>query len=215
VLSAFLAAADLDRLAELADDAAAVDSAGAGDRVRAVLDDWADEQAIANLLMYPQLIPTGRRAESLLRGLRDPHSYLRLAAAVGLGRVDGAQLTDSDRADALAGLLALVEHDADVTASRAALSVATVLRQPGAAHLPDVLDVLVRQPSRSVRRNLEVALLGALDTPGLRALVDDSPAPDAARAVLAGDGIDLELPAADHRLLSSLAHVPNLAQWHD
>lgn len=209
MLAALLAEPELDRLADLADDAEAAAVADSA-VIIGVLDDWANEQAIANLLMYPQLIPAPRRAASLLRGLRDQRSYLRLAAAVGLGRTAAVDLPGLDAADALSALLGLIERDADVTASRAALGVAAVLHPSGAAA---VLDVLVRHPAQSVRRNLEVALLDVLDTSGLRAVVDGSAAPETARAVLAGDGLDLARPADEQRLLSLLAPVPNLDQW--
>lgn len=211
---------DLDELADAAAELPAEPSSQDAASVQAVLRAWSPVQAVANLLMYPQLIDPGSRGPNLSRGLTDEHPYLRLAAAVGVGQLWGKQRREVDRPGILAALLELIQRDGALTAERAALSVAAVLRPDDAAQ---VLAALARNPAPEVRRNLEAALLGVLDTDDIADLLDDADplasaaltatARAAARDVLAADGIDLDRPADEQRRMPVLARLPNLAEW--
>jgi hypothetical protein len=145
----FLSASDLN---ELAEQFQSLDPSAAYDpQVRQVLDAWSDVQALANLLMYPETIPDDEQVEALLQGLRDSNSYLRLAAAVGVGQLDPELIIDEDR-DALApALLAVIGQGAGVIASRAAASLARV----GRVEDLDEAQRLIARTEGSTRHNLE------------------------------------------------------------
>jgi hypothetical protein len=216
LLHRFLAAADLDDLAAIREEllGAELDT---DDRleVTAVLHDWDDIQAVANLLMHPQLIPADERAPSVQRGLGDvEHSYLRLAACVGVGELDLAELDDDTRHRLVQTLLDAVATDAGTIAERASFSVIWLLRPTDA---PEVVECLTH-PSSRVRHNLAQGLLGLLDSSGLGALISEPgfvPAELQARALqqLESDGIDLSTPAEGQRKPLVLAYVPNYVDW--
>lgn len=176
-LRAFLRTGDLDELAgirdELVGDRIAGDRTG-GDRtgggvhrdnsdpadarptdpIRDVIREWTDRQSVANLLMYPELIPEDLRVAALLRGLTDRRDgYLRLAAAVGAG--DAEPLSDADRQGLGDALLDLVSSDTGPAPVRAAAQLGALLTVGDA---PDLV-VLLRHPEDAVRHNLTAALV--------------------------------------------------------
>ena len=108
-LARLLRSDDLEELAGLAADYEP--SAADEQAVGAVLAEWSDVQAVANLLMYPRLIPADKRVAALVRGLCDDEGYLRLAAAVGVGQLPPEDLDDDDAVQ-----LALPFQGADGTA---------------------------------------------------------------------------------------------------
>lgn len=152
-LDAFLTATDLDQLADAYDAlAAGPDRTG---RSTAIIRSWSDPQAVANLLMYPQLLPDAERTDALLRGLRDD-GYLRLAAAVGVGVLQADHLEDGVRRAVLDALLDLVAGDAGPAGIRAAAEIGPLIR----AEEVDLLDDLDGHPVDATRHNLTQARLG-------------------------------------------------------
>ena len=211
----FLEATDLD---ELASARAAIGDAevDVDDQleIEAVVNDWDDTQAVANLLMYPQLLPAADRVSLLRRGLDDDRTYLRLAATVGLGELDLAEFADETRHELVQSLLDLIVEDSGCVADRASFAVVWLLRPTDA---PEVAECL-GHPSKTVRHNLTHGLLTVLDTAGLAALLDEPGfVPPAAQQValqrLAVDGIDLDQPAVEQQRPLILAYLPNLTDW--
>lgn len=153
-VSTILAAADLDELYRAVRGLGRL-SATDVEAIRAVLERWDDTQALANLLMYPKLVPVDLRAASLLRGLRDgERPYLALAAAVGLARLDAGWVSQAERTALRDQLLAAVAAGPDLVAVRAAIALAGFI---DAADLPRVLPCL-GHPDDRVCHNLLVAL---------------------------------------------------------
>jgi hypothetical protein len=216
VLRDYLATTDLDELLarrqaldyeELTDD----DERTIG----AVLDDWTDVQAVSNLLIHAQLIPSGRRNAEIQHGLDDVENpYIRLAAVLGLAELDAGEVGDHDRQGFVRSLLDLIQSDGLVCAERASFAIVWLMRQPDA---PDVLACL-GHPSDRVRHNLAQGLLGLLGSDGLAALLDlpgfvEPDVQELAHATLADLGIDLSLPADEQRKPFVLAYVPNYSQF--
>jgi hypothetical protein len=208
-LDDFLAATDLDDLADAY--GALAESLPLDDkRISHVLASWTDVQAVANLLMYPTVIPDELRVAALLRGIRS-EGYLRLAAASGIGHLDPGALATDERAALIDALLDAVATDAAVTANRAAVSLAPLLTTADAPLVVELLD----HPAPTVRHNLEIALLALLDTRELTAIIDaaETSVAASARARLIEDGIDLNRPSAEQERLPLLSYLPNYADW--
>ena len=151
-LDRFLRATDLDELAERLDELPAPDATG---RATAVVEAWSDPQAVANLLMYPAVLPADHRVRALLRGLRSD-GYLRLAAAVGVGDLDAGDLPDGVRRELLDALLDVVASDAGPAGVRAAAELGPLVH----ADELELLDDLAAHPVEAVRHNLTQAALG-------------------------------------------------------
>lgn len=214
-LRRFLAAADPD---ELARARAEIDAhlLGFDDRleIEAVLHDWDDVQAVANLLMYPELIVADERIAQIRRALADGHTYLQLAATVAVMVVERAEIGDDARFDLVQQLLALVGSDRGVLADRASYSVIALLTPTDGPEVVERLD----HPSDTVRRNLFQGMLALVGPSGMRSLVEEpgfvEPEVQAAvRVRLRDDGVDLTRPADDLRLPLILAYLPTLAEW--
>ena len=214
-LQRFLATSDLEELAIIRDnlDARLLDM---DDRleIEAVLHDWDDIQAIANLLMYPELIAADERIAHVRRALVDNHTYLQLAATVAIIEIDRAEFGEDTRFDFVQKLLDLIGSDRGVVADRASYAMVALM------HPTDGPDVIARldHPSATVRRNLTQGLLGLVGPSGVKSLVDEpgfvEPAVQAAvRTRLRDDGIELARPTEDLRQPLILVYLPSYSDW--
>ncbi|GAA1771911.1 hypothetical protein GCM10009795_017550 [Nocardioides hankookensis] len=152
-LDPVLAATDLEQLSEA--HAALPPGPDDSGRAATVIDAWADVQAVANLLMYPTVLPDAVRTDALLRGLRED-GYLRLAAAVGVGDLSPTELVDDVRRELLDALLDVVASDAGPAGIRASAEVGPLIRSEEL----ELLDDLAAHPVEAVRHNLTQAALG-------------------------------------------------------
>lgn len=206
-------AGDASRDTAKRDSARQDEDSAAQTRLQSVISVWSDRQAVANLLMYADLIPADLRVGALIRGLTSrSDGYLQLAAAVGVGSV--GSLCAEDRTALSDALLDLVAVDTGPAAVRAAAEISALL-DPARAPL---LVALLRHPDPTVRHNLTVALTRALGDRSLADLLGDSlvvSAEDAVAAtqILTDDGIDINRPASSIRMLVGLPYLPNLRQW--
>lgn len=216
VIARLLTVTDLDELHTVAE--ALAGTARTGDDEAAVVGvvaAWTDEQALANLLMYPTLIPADFRAAAIERALATgEHSYLCLAAVVGIERLDRAQLTDEVRVRLIQRLLDLIASDDGIVADRASISIGTLLSSGDA---PDLVELLLH-PSAPVRHNLVHALFGLTGAAGIAALLDGAGfvQPETrteVRAQLATDGVDLDNPSEEQLPPRVLSYVPNYTDW--
>jgi hypothetical protein len=226
-LQAFLDARDLDTLADAHESLSTLDAADTA-AVRRVLHQWRDPQAVANLLMYPLLIPDDARAAAVQRGLDDLQvPYLALAAVVGLREFDVESLPPGPRAAILARLLALVAADRGPLADRVSAFLAERLwhfdPSYGAAAM-----ALLDHPSPTVRHNALVALVpvlglnnlpaaltqavadGTLSAPGQAAATRKLAQVTGFSAADADDGSADDLGSLSVPLL---AYIPNLDDW--
>jgi hypothetical protein len=124
-------------------------------RIGGVVDAWTDPQGLANVLMYPSLIPSSHRVAAVLRGLRSD-GYLRLAASVGVGHLPTSDLPDAVRRELLDALLDVVASDAGPAGVRASAELGPLLH----ADEVELLEDLAAHPVDAVRHNLAQAALG-------------------------------------------------------
>jgi hypothetical protein len=158
--------------------------------VQYVLDAWDDQQAVANVLMYPDVIAGPLRVPTLVRGLED-EGYLQVAAAVGAGRLPAA-IAEEDRVALVDALLDLVAGQGGLAAVHAADALGRLAQDGDAAEIV----VLLGHPDDDVRVRLQTATIDLLGAAGLDRLLDDRDLvqPDdaeLARDQLADDGVDL------------------------
>jgi hypothetical protein len=226
-LQAFLDARDMDTLADAHESVSTLDAADIA-AVRRVLHQWRDPQAVANLLMYPLLIPDDARTAAVQRGLDESRqSYFALAAIVGLREFDVESLPSPQRAAVLDRLLALAQTDRGVIADRASVFLAERLWHFDDRYAPLVV-ALLDHPSPTVRHNALVALiplLGMDNLPGAlaRAVADGTLSASGQAAATrklaqvsgfsatdADDGSADDLGSLSAPLL---AYIPNLDDW--
>jgi len=214
-LSRVLAAIDLDELAAAAGELTGTDDLGPDGEARIVetVAAWDDQQALANLLMYPQLIPPDFRAAAIERALGEA-GYLRLAAVVGVDRIDRTELAEEHQRRLVRQLVELIAADRGLVAERGSVSIRTLLCT---ADAPDLVEVLLH-PSEQVRHHLTQALFEVAGPAGVAALLDEPgfvrPATRiAVRARLLADGVDLSDASDTQRFPLVLSPVPNLADW--
>src|SRR5262245_48765771 len=147
-LRAFLTTEDLDDLLNARQAIKALDAADTA-AVRSVLEQWHPPQAVANLLIHPDLVPEDVRLAALFRGLDDQKTpYLGLAAIVGLGGEE--KLSAEDRKRVAARLLTVIRVTGDVRAERASVTLMSHARE---ADAPQLI-ALLGHSNKTVRHNL-------------------------------------------------------------
>ena len=182
--------------------------------IEAVLHDWDDLQAIANLLMYPELIAPDERIAQVRRALVDEHPYVQLAGTTAIIEIDRAEFGEDARYDLVQRLLAVIDAHDGVLADRASYSIVALMHPTDGPEVVERID----HPSATVRRNLVQGLLGLVGPSGIKSLVEEpgfvEPAAQAAiRDRLRLDGVDLNRPADDLRLPLILVYLPGFAEW--
>lgn len=128
-LADFLNSTDLDALLAARHALAAIEAEDET-AVTSLLAAQDDPQAVANVLMYPEVAPDDVRVDALARALAAPaDDYRALAAAVGVQHLaDLGGLSRADR-DALApALLSLLARAEEVVANRAHVAVLALTR---------------------------------------------------------------------------------------
>lgn len=127
--------------------------------ISAVVEDWAPPQALANVLMYPEVLPDDRRQDVLLRALGRPVTdYAVLAAAVGLQHLaDLDPPSGGQRAALLAALVAVVARADGVVRSRALVA----------------LTALAPHPAEDVAALADAGRVTAADAETVRRLLDE------------------------------------------
>jgi hypothetical protein len=226
-LRAFLTATDLDELWSARAKIAELDSQDL-DEIDRVLQEWADAQAVANILMYPDLIPTDIRLHYMLQGLlENKTTYFVLAATVGLYRIDIEILSVDEQAKIVDQLIAVMkDHDGPI-ADRASVFLADKLLYLEEDHTTKIVGLLDLS-SDLVRHNILVALIPLVGLENIRGFLDTAVETDqmseAARlstekklSGIAGfsdtntvDGAQLDLGSLNTPLLS---YIPNLKDW--
>jgi hypothetical protein len=209
-LESFLRATDLDDLLRARSQISAVSKEDAA-VLNEIIVSWEDRQAIANMLMYPELIPAANRNDALLRALHsDPSDYELLASILGvqqLGDMTGIPAEiNQEVAECLLGALCSVEP----TAMRASVALAALLDDIGIERLFKTLP----RVDEAVRHNLLVMTFehfgeGAV-TRALRSLDEsgriDNEARDACLSEIS------RLHEGTNQLVK-LAYIPNLVDW--
>ena len=193
--------------------------------LESILTDGSRPQAVANLLMVPEVMPPGRRLDNLLKAL-DGDGYWVLAAVVGLQQIDDADLPGPARPGIAARLLGLIRSSTGIVAQRASVTLARFTESLS----PGDLVAALAHPDEVVRHNLLVNLLQIAEPEEIRA---------AARAQAAAGTLDPAArdfaltrlreigftgppdPATEEVLtgnllaLPQLAYIPNFDEWQE
>jgi len=154
-LETFLAVNDLDDVLNAVrriDDLSHDDEA----RILQVLSDWDKPQAVANLLMYPKLIPLEQRLDFLIKGLQENAiHYFKLAAVVGLQSIEIEDVPENQRQEILRMLVNLIKTYSGVLATRASATLNGWV-QSGDGH---AIAPLLRHPDSTVQHNILASLI--------------------------------------------------------
>src|SRR5436190_8108267 len=157
-LQEFLAAEDLDALLAARMAITAIGKSEAAE-LSQIVANWTNPQAVANLLMYPEVIPAPDRLGAVLKGLNAADGeYAVLAAVVGLPRLGEEDVPEKDRSAIAARLVHLIQTGSGPIATRAAQTLATYVEY---ADLDELVSCL-SHPDEAVRHNVLVAALQAL-----------------------------------------------------
>ena len=206
-LALFLQTEELDDAQQLAEGAAPRKES---DRhtVTQILECWDDPQAVANLLMHPELIPAEARGAALLRGLHEPLTYATLAAVVGLQ--DQLEIwSDTERAGIAKRLQAIIFEARPVIADRASV---TLLAYAGVADVNELI-FLLGYPGETVQHNALLALVRLLGVDNARDRIE------AALAIkrVTDAGRDFVAAHLNEQLLDDLpllSHIPNRSDFY-
>lgn len=220
-LEAFLKAEDLDDLLRVRRGISSPTSEESS-RIVAVIDEWTDRQAVANLLFYPDLIPADLRFEALDRALHSHDvPYFALAATVGLQQIVLDDVPADKRARWVQALLRLVQSQSRALAGRASVTLYSWMRGVTTPDLLPELLSLYPVTDEGASRNIVAAGLarcGNLPPDEFDQRLTDWRVPDAARTALRSAYEEyLRLKAHDAfraklMLSPSLAYIPNLSE---
>ncbi|NEO86559.1 MAG: hypothetical protein F6J87_20220 [Spirulina sp. SIO3F2] len=159
-LSNFLSSEQLDITQKLANTLISLDQAQTDQaQIRNVIEQWNEQQAIANLLMYPSLIPSDLRLDSLLKALTERVSYSALAAIIGLQGHDD-WWSNVERANIVEHLQSIVFGAPQAIANRASITLLDYLRPQDV----DKTVFFLGSPHEVVQYNSLLALLRLFDT---------------------------------------------------
>jgi len=206
-LSAFLAAEDLDELLAARLQITSIDRAESA-ALSAIVQGWVDRQAVANLLMYPDVIPAPDRLPALLKALNDEETeYFVLAAVVGLQSLGEQDLPEGAGEAIATRLLELLHHPSPTIASRASV---TLARYAPRVDVEDLLEALEdTDADETVRHNLLVMALSEVSPGNLRGLVQAKIA-EGSLAPEVGDYVDEKLAEAGVDANGNLAGAAEL-----
>jgi len=119
--------------------------------IEQILNDWKEEQAIANLLFYPSLIPESIRFDIITKALScDDAPYYVLAAVVGLQSLKTNQWTEEQRNQIGQRLISITAQDVEIIAARASITVWEYLDGLGDAQLLMLYPVTTTTANRNI-----------------------------------------------------------------
>ncbi|MFM2376614.1 MAG: hypothetical protein RLZZ165_1711 [Bacteroidota bacterium] len=225
--SDFLTSRELDHLMMLREDIPALDAED-HQVVAQLIGEGKSYQAIANLIMYPELIPEQERVQALLNGLRETeNTYLVLAAIVGLGRIPEEALPEPLRDTVVQEVLRSLHQYGGVIAERASVVLADktwwLLSTPASE-----LVGLLGHPSGAVRHNVLVALIPLVGLVHLRGVIGEAveegrlsleAARETEEKLMAIEGfgkddtVDEETFDLGMLTVPLLAYIPNFEDW--
>lgn len=170
-LERFLRANDLDSLlsdSNILTELNAEDIKIIGD----ILQNGTDKQAIANLLMYPNLIPQDIRFECVFNSLQKPnYSYFLLAAIVGLDKLEFTSV--EQQVTIFNQLISIIENNDGVIGDRASNFLSSNLiffHEDYSARIVHLLD----HPSNVVRHNILSVLIPLIGLENIRSFMDNA-----------------------------------------
>ncbi len=172
-LKTFLETRDLDNLREAKSHVLEINQDHQAE-ITGVLREWEDIQAIANLLMYPDLIPETERIDYVLAGLRETNfTYLALASVVGLGQLNIEEIPAQLITELIEQLIKLTKSDAGVIAERSSVFLAERLWHFGDTYTSQIIELL-DHPSKVVQHNTLVALIPLVGLENIRRIIENA-----------------------------------------
>jgi hypothetical protein len=124
--------------------------------IGATIQGWEDEQAVANFLFYPFLIPAELRLPAIRRALEETEQpYYTLAIVVGLQWFEPGQLPPEETREIRDRLFDLIRSDSSIIAVRASTSLSNFVDESDAERMCGLLD----HPDDTVRHNVLAWLL--------------------------------------------------------
>jgi hypothetical protein len=209
-LESFLQATDLDDLLVAHHQLTRINREDAA-VLHEIIISGTDRQAIANMLMYPEVIPAPNRNEALLRALHsDPSDYQLLAAVVGVQRLGDTTGVppeiNHEVTECLLGALASVRP----TGMRASVALMPLLDDIG---IESLLEILPRV-DEAVRHNVLVMAVNRFGDGAVSRAVkwlNESSRLDNETAHSCLSEISRLEEGINRRV--ALAYIPNLVDW--
>ena len=208
-LESFVRATDLDDLLVAHHQITGISKEDAA-VLHEIITSWTDRQAVANMLMYPEVIPAPNRNEALLRGLHsDPSDYELLAAVIGVQHLGQTEIPPEIKREVTQCLLGALSSDRP-TGMRASVALMPFLDDIGIESLLAMMPRL----DEAVRHNVlvmavnhfgEGAVIRCLRSLDESGRLDD----ETAHACLSETS---RLAEGINRLVK-LAYIPNLVDW--
>ncbi len=116
-----------------------------------ILKDWDSEQAIANILFYPRLIPEKQRYDVLNKALKaETAPYYMLAAVVGLQSLDRVRVNSAIKTKFALQLMEIIKSGDDIIASRASVSIWDFLDERSFPMYLDLYPVKVGSANKNI-----------------------------------------------------------------
>jgi len=169
----FLKAADLDDLESCRVNLTELDS---GDTVELIeiLRAWLDKQAIANILMYPELIPGNMRLPCIQKALSERNfTYFVLAAVVGISRLNIDEFSEKEQDTIVLQVITRINEDQGIIAERASVFLADNFLYFRKQYYADVVGFLYHS-SDLVRHNTLAMLLSMFGLIKIRGFLNKS-----------------------------------------
>jgi HEAT repeat protein len=220
-LQAFLHAQDLDELLALSGQLNDLNEQD-HETITSVLYHWQDLQAVANIMMYPRLMPRAQVLRHLIRAFEDDNQYLSLAATVGLQTLEHNFFTDWHRAQLVDILIDKLNASALDVARRASVTLGEFIKDeeiskltPFLNHYDDVVRhnvVIAHRIARGVEATRDL-LKHVLDTYPLSVESRSFLEQRYAEAIKVAND-----PSSDGLWLSNLSgpllsYIPNFCDW--
>ena len=172
-LSTFLAEIELDQLAALPEKIGPLSTQEQG-YIRQILQSRKDIQGVANLLMYPLVIPEEMRLETTLRALKDTaNPYCVLAAVVGCQNLPYDEFTSDLGIEILHTIVEIIHQNKGIIAQRASVILADKLWFSPSLQQEKVI-ALLNHEDRVVVHNCMVALIPMVGLENFRKKLNDS-----------------------------------------
>jgi hypothetical protein len=172
-LKNFLEITDLDELSQAKNHISVISQNDQAAIIK-ILQEGANIQAIANLLMYPDLIPENERIDYILAGLRETNfTYLVLASVVGLGQLNIEALPVQLITQLIEQIINVTKSDSGVIAERASVFLAERLWHFGDIYTSQIIELL-DHPSKLVQHNTLVALIPLVGLENIRQIIGNA-----------------------------------------
>jgi hypothetical protein len=172
-LKTFLEINDLDLLWEARANISLIDSQDEAEIIN-ILDEGKNLQAVANLLMYPELIPERKRFDYIIAGLQNTNfPYVVLVSIVGLQGLSIETLSVETKTWIIKHIISLIRENTGIIAERASVLIADSLWQLDEISASQIIDLL-DHTNEVVRHNTLVALIPLVGLENIRAFIDSA-----------------------------------------